>query len=257
MRTGVITYNLYYAKKFVADDMFLAFVLLYLLKALHSNSIIYSTDPLALFSRLKREKRLPVNFKYTEFEKLFDYLYKNGYIYTEENNHLALKKIGTERGYYKSKFSYIKNNIRWKGMKALLVKEFILHSIYQQDKAITYRNDLTTRKNKARKPSSVRKIGEKLEGVGESYSTYKVFSYRGISSKLGLSISEVHRLVELLIKGGKLIVRTIKTRLEKSFCKLDVISDLTGSGYGSGYFYMHKGYLVKVLGTEVVSSCIK
>lgn len=234
--------------------MFPAFVLFYLLKSIYTNSVIYSTDPMLLFSSLKRGKRLPLNFKYQEFKRLFDYLYEKEYITTNKDNHLVLKKIGSDKGFYKASISYRKGDIKWKELKALLVKEFILHNIYQQDKAITYRNDLTTRLNKTYKPSSVRKIREKVGGLGESYSPYKVFSYRGISKKLGLSISEVHRLVMLLIRGGKLKVRTVKSKLEKTFCNFNSVKDLVGDGYR---YVDHEGYLIKVLGTEIVSACIK
>lgn len=253
-RSGLV-WNLNLEKEVLKDNKFDALVLFYLLKAIHTNSIIYSTDTNLLFRRLKTTKIIPRTFTENYFNSLIDYLYKKQLIFIDAYGHLVLKKVRTERGWYKSVIRFNKDRIKWVGMKSLLTKEHILHNKYRQEKVIQYRKDLTTNLKKEQKPIRRVRISEKISRTGASYSNSIVFSFRGLSKELGVSISEAHKLVVILCRFNHLKIRTVKETLHKVGCDLDIIENLISE---RGYLYVNKnGYLVRVLGSEILSYSIR
>lgn len=244
-----ITYNLRFAKQLIKSGMFEELTLFYLLKIVNSNSVIYSTSIEYLFLRLKARKYLYMNFSFEKFKLLFDNLQKLGYITTDKNNHFVLKKINIDRGFYRSKIRFNKEQIHWSMVKCLLVKEALLHSKYRQEKAMSFRKKLVTKLKKEYKPVKVRKIREKIDSIGESYSDETIFTYREFASKLGMSVKQLHDLVKWLKLTKQLEVTTVKKILRKIQCNFEYIKEDLPK---RGYFYVNSGnFVIQVLGSRI------
>jgi hypothetical protein len=239
----------------IADDIlnhgnFSALILFYILKVTHENSVIYNSDLKVLFQKYKVVKILPKSFSFDRFEKTMFLLFKLKYLTVTKNNHISIYSLNNDIGYYRSKITY--NDVNWNTMKALLVKEGLKHTKYKQEQAISFRDDIATRKKKAYiwlKTSKKKK--KSYDQMSESYSKKILFTYKSISIKYGISITEVHNIIEFLKSKNHIETKVLKIRHGKVICKLDFIKDIVDF---KSYSYIDKyNVLVSIVGTSIIN----
>jgi hypothetical protein len=250
-----ITYNPIMAEFFRIQGCQDAFVLFYLIKMTHSNSVIFTSEPMDLFYKLKSIKALPLNFSKERFKKALYSLYFYGYLKKDENGNLCLRSVKYNIGYYRPKIKYNRTNINFNIVQRLLLVQILTESKRKQEWTMTARANATTdlkagmvRMYPRRKPKKdiQKSFGEcRFEGVS--------FSYRKIAKLLGVSLASVHGMV-------KWIEKNTTFKFEKATeCKHKVRANQTFSEakkifYPNTYCFMNKSrFLVAILGTSIIS----
>jgi len=250
MKKNKINYNNTLVQDMLYHGNFSALILFYILKITHENSVIYNTDLKLLFEKYKAMDILPRSFSFDRFEKTMNLLFDLKYITINKDNHISVYSVNKDYSYYRSKMIY--GVINWNNIKVLLIKEALKHTKFQQTKAISFRDDLTTRKKRACLWLKTSKSKKKRYGqMSESYSRNILFTYKSISDKYGISTTEVHSIIKYLKDNNHIVTKVLKIRHGKAICKLDFIRDIVDF---KSYSYIDKyNVLVSVLGTEIVA----
>lgn len=250
MSKNKIKYN-----RIIADDIlhhgnFSALILFYILKITHVNSIIYNSDFKLLFNKYKDAKILPRSFSFDRFEKTMSLLFELNYLTYTKNNHISIVSINKDFDYYKSKITY--DDINWNIIKSLLVKEGLKYTKYQQEKAMSFRNDMATRRKKAYVWLKASKKKRNLfNQMSESYSKKILFTYKSISKKYGLSTTEICSIIKFLKLHKHIEIKVLKIKHNNVYCKLDFIKDIVDN---KSYSYIDKNnILVSIIGTSIIN----
>jgi hypothetical protein len=246
-----IRYNRKMVEFFILHNQFDALAIFYLLKIIHSNSIIYKLENAdQLFTRLKKEKALPSNFSKKRFLEAMWFLDRYRYVFQLSNGNIGIKKITSGIGYYKSKIEYNRKNINFNIVQRLLLKEELLYTKNRQEKAMTFRAEMTTHTNKAK--NSMRKLST-LNAMGESYSNQVSFTYRNIAKKLGKSLTWVKESIDWIRSNTNLSIHKI-TECKHYVGKNVDFSEVKNRLYPNCYAYLtSSGNVVAILGSSITT----
>ena len=244
-----ITYNLNHTRRLFEIGGIDAATMYYLFKTIFSNSIIYDTSIKNLYHRLKTAKIISRNFKYKRFADIFEALQDNDFIkFDEKNNHFILCSIHENKGFYKSKILYTKGVVVWNDIVECLIKEELKYTKFKQEKGIKLRSKITAPKKAYKLFKRLYKKGLLDKYSGESFAKGIVFTYRTMTSKVGLSIKTVHKHIRSLADKKDISIKTIKEVGDILPCKLDFVRDTIKC-----YCYIdNKNRLVKVIGSQLL-----
>ena len=243
------------AEFFLLHKQFDAFALYYLIKIVHVNSIIYKLEGFDLYFRLKEDKMLPLNFSKERYKTALKFLAFHGYIY-ESSGHVAIKKVRPTSGRYKSVIKYNKENINFNIVQRLLIKEGLLYSKYKQEKAVQFREKMTTHEKRHQrdliKPIGIANEGT-LKSLGESYQTQASFTYRTFAKKYGMSLAWIGNSIDWIRKNTELKIYKL-TECKKRIA-YDVDYDtIKKSVYPNCYSYATKsGNVIAIFGSSITT----
>lgn len=245
-----IAFNLNHKKDLYKAGGIDAVTMYYLFKIIFQNSIIYDTSVKLLYQRLKIAKIISRNFKYKRFVDTFNTLLKQGYIkFDQKNQHYILKSVHESKGFYRSQISYTKHNTTWNDVVEAIIKEELKYTEFRQEKSIKLRSKMTAPKKAYKLFKRLYKKGMLDKYSGESFAKGIIFTYRTMTSKVGLSIKTVHKHIRSLADKKDISIETIKEVGEILPCKLDFVRDTIKC-----YSYIdNKNRLVKVIGSRLLN----